>query len=397
VIPWAALAVIASCGGGAKPDAGPPVFSATLPDGDCILGAQLSDGRCVCFFEGAPTPCGDGCKNLEADDDNCGACGHACAPSTVCYGGQCRPEPVVVHPATPGACGAIDLAVGDGSLFWADAAAKKIMRVPQGGGPAVTFAEDEFSARWLSVRGANVYWVTGATPYVLRSAQTSGGAARTVVMPSGGLGGYAVSADGQTVYYSAANSSSIQKIPAFDPDAPAVDVVELGRGTPHSLAVEGAHLVFANVDTIFTTELVDGEVAICNGSNDSDPEVVVRCKTLGFQGQQQKVVVSDGRVYWVAQFSVVDELVWPDVVQPSSSVGPGFFNISSFAVSGRTIFIGTLVGDPANGTTIQQFSPNVTGPPIRYARHQAAAQAMAVDESHVYWATGDCAIMAQLR
>jgi hypothetical protein len=402
VIPWPALALwLAACGGGGagggSPDAGPPVFSATLPTGGCIPGASFSAGGCSCGVSPAPTACADGCKNLQDDDDNCGVCGHACAGSSVCYGGQCRPEPTVIHPSRAGACRAMDVAVGDGSLFWADSAAQKIMRAPLGGGPAVTLAEDEFNAVWLTVRGANVYWVTGATPYVLRSAPTAGGAARTVVFPDAGLGGYTVSEDGQTIYFSAASSYSIAKIPAFAPDVAPVDVVETPRGTPESLAVEGSHLVFGAADTVYSTELVDGAVATCHGTDDFGNVFDVRCKTLGYRGQLPKIVVSQGRVYWGGPGAVSSQPIWPDALDQQGLLSAEVFSVSSFAVFGRAIFFGNFVDDPTRGSSVEQFALDPGHPHIRLARHLAVPTAMAADESHVYWATNECTIMAEAR
>jgi len=43
-------------------------------------------GACATSY----TQCGLTCVDLETDNDNCGACGHVCAPSTACVNGNCR-------------------------------------------------------------------------------------------------------------------------------------------------------------------------------------------------------------------------------------------------------------------------------------------------------------------
>src|SRR4029079_3615691 len=41
---------------------------------------------------GTPTCCDGECKNIQTDVENCGACGHACAPHQMCVRGRCACE-----------------------------------------------------------------------------------------------------------------------------------------------------------------------------------------------------------------------------------------------------------------------------------------------------------------
>ena len=45
--------------------------------------------RKQCSMRRRPDMCGSGCKDLSADQQNCGTCGNACGTGQTCQGGQC--------------------------------------------------------------------------------------------------------------------------------------------------------------------------------------------------------------------------------------------------------------------------------------------------------------------
>jgi hypothetical protein len=181
--------------------------AATRPDGTCVQNAYLHGDVCGCA-DGTPSVCGDACVDLTNDDQNCGACGHACVATSVCVSGQCSPPAVVVQPARTGTCGAMDITVSAGELFWADQATGRILRAPVTGGAPSIIAEGEDVPSAIIVNGSTAYWLAGARPQssevaaLVRAAPITGGAATTVVAPTDGLAGFTVSPDGQTVYVS---------------------------------------------------------------------------------------------------------------------------------------------------------------------------------------------------
>jgi hypothetical protein len=72
-------------------------------DGRCeAAGAYPSEpGRvCVCPPR-APSDCGSVCADLQTDDANCGACGHACGPTATCRAGTCGAPALPNNPRWP--------------------------------------------------------------------------------------------------------------------------------------------------------------------------------------------------------------------------------------------------------------------------------------------------------
>ncbi|AKU93660.1 Tryptophan synthase alpha chain [Labilithrix luteola] len=105
----------ADAGAGVWPcDAGalPPHFGPVCLSSACKIGCTDGYGDCNA------DRCGDGCEtNLANDANNCGACGHACAPGQGCVKGKCECEDpnftfcggrcvdTLSHPDNCGSCG----------------------------------------------------------------------------------------------------------------------------------------------------------------------------------------------------------------------------------------------------------------------------------------------------
>jgi hypothetical protein len=70
-------------------------------DEECCTGARCKDDVCVC--KNNWTDCGDRCRKLASDENNCGACGVACRFGEECCDGDCLD--VQSDPANCGACG----------------------------------------------------------------------------------------------------------------------------------------------------------------------------------------------------------------------------------------------------------------------------------------------------
>ena len=383
--------------------------SATEPNGTCVQGAYPHDGVCLCA-DATNSVCGDACVDLPNDDENCGACGHACPESSVCVAGQCGPTPVVLQPASPGTCKAIDLTLSDGALFWADQVAGKILRAPVTGGPPVTLAAGEDAPAAIVVSGGTAYWLAGApigeeVASMLRAAPIAGGAATTIVAPADGLGGFTVSPDGQTIYFSTA--TTISKVAASTSGAVPVVVAQIGDIFPRGVAVDGDHVVFATAFNghIESARLVDGVEARCGFLDASGNSTDIMCAYIGKQVAGRLIVVtSAGRAFWPDGAGIrVNDVAATGTSFQTIAARFGVSDISAIAVVEQTVFYADLGFPPNHGTIGEVMLPlgDLTlvsdGVPIRLARDQHGPQSVAVDATRVYWSTSDCAILAHDR
>jgi hypothetical protein len=418
-------------GGSARPDAGPDVpsatdggsDSATLPGGACVLGAFKHDGVCLCQNV-APTVCGKACVDLTTDDDNCGACGHTCAPTSACNAGACGPQVVNVVPDSPG-CQQINLAVGVSTLYWTDRGHGTVTSQPVAGGALATIASGEASPSLIALGATDVFWVdvVSATPVAadaglpsvsttatIRAVALAGGAPRDLVTEtnlSGGVRGLVASEDGRTLYYSAGNA--VRAVPAAG--GPAFDVGREERGyAPTALARAGNMIAFAAdlSGEVYVVAVVPGVVASCGKPDPTailgtDGIVEVNCTRATRGGpepfQNGLVVRSDG-VYW-AESGDIDVYRPPDggmlVVDGSTtqSTGGGKVTITRTAAEND---VTALVGGPDalyfGEDGLIEKAPYVEGSlAIVLARGQKAPGSIALGATTIFWSSpDDCTI-----
>jgi hypothetical protein len=400
-----ACSLVAGCGGGssapeasaaAAPDGGDAIaevgpevsFSAMTPDGGCIENAFKRQGACTCQ-DGFPTPCETACTDLAIDDDNCGACGHACAPRTTCIRGVCGTPPVTVLPA-PAACGAMRLAGQGDALYWTDTAAGKVMRMPAAGGAPTPVSGAETSApTLLELKGGAVFWLDGKT---IR--KSVAGAVSEVYASPDDIHGLAASDDAGTVYFSA--GAKIEGVAAAGGAAPA-DVEVQNTGTPVAIAVSGDSLTFTldantgGVDVIRRS----GPLALCwtmdaMGSSSLDVNCTRIAREAGGASPADILVATGSTVIWITYNSAIR------VGDLSGGVGSyydavnlnGITTISSFASASGFVYFGTDDG------TIQQVPVAPDGTAVRLARGVQKPGSIAVAGHSVFWSTADCSIQS---
>jgi alpha-tubulin suppressor-like RCC1 family protein len=78
----------------------------------CAVGEQCIEGGCVAACADGLEVCGDVCIDLESDAENCGACGDACAIGEACVAGACSCGFVALDASRVQTCGVKD----DGSV-----------------------------------------------------------------------------------------------------------------------------------------------------------------------------------------------------------------------------------------------------------------------------------------
>jgi hypothetical protein len=67
------------------------VVTAILFLHSCIVNTQVPPGEDLC--QSPKTQCGQSCVDLQTDSANCGNCGNACKPGTICSRGSCQHIP----------------------------------------------------------------------------------------------------------------------------------------------------------------------------------------------------------------------------------------------------------------------------------------------------------------
>jgi hypothetical protein len=374
--------------------------SATLPDGACAVGAYRQTGVCACQPD-QPVVCGGVCTDLQNDDESCGECGHACAAEATCVAGVCGPEPAILQPPTMGSCKSMDIAVSGGTLFWADEAAGAVRRAPATGGPPTPIAVGEDGPKSIAVQGSMAYWLVGKSTsgyeaaQTLRAAPIDGGPVQTIVSPPDGVGGFVVSPDGQTIFFS--TSTMIERISAAAPSAPVLVANEEKGGIPRALALDGVHIAYptslnGDVDGV---ELADGQVARCGLQNPDGTLANVNCVRLGrlIEGPIQ-IVAHAGKVYWADYQSLKANDFFPMPDNGADTIGSRLPDgtVQAIAIGGDKLFYSGFDPRTPLDATVAQTALVQDAPEVRLARVQNAPTSLASDGARIYWSTADCAI-----
>jgi hypothetical protein len=398
---------------------------ATLPDGACVAGAYKHGGGCVCLVS-MPSVCGEACVDLTTDDDNCGACGRACAPTSACNAGACGPVKNVV-PAAPG-CEEINLAVGPSALYWTDRGHGTVMSLPLAGGAPTTIASQETSPWLIAVGAADVFWVDvvsvtpladagdahASTTATIRAAALGGGAPRDLVTETnfnGGVRGLVASEDGRTLYYSA--DTAVRAVPVAG--GPAFDV---GReentgetNVPTALARDG-NLIAFTMDLSGILDVITvaaGAVATCGkpdpASLPTSPTQLytdcVRAVRGGPELLHTGLVFRSDGVYWAEGGEVMVHRP-PDggtlALDGSATVSEFTGSKSQIAITTNVTDVTALGGGPDalffGEDGLIEKAPYVEGSTtVVVARGQKAPSSIAVAASAVFWSSpDDCAI-----
>jgi hypothetical protein len=345
-----------------------------------------------------PTVCGVTCTDLADDAENCGACGHACAPSALCVRGVCSSGATTIVPPSPG-CGDLQLAVENGTIYWTDSARGTVKSQPTAGGSPTTLASNEAFPGLIRVSGSNLFWVTGTTPETIRKMSLPGNSPTDLVTAPPTIH-FVVSDDGQSLYYVdgavgvGANTvgAGVNRVPiAGGPPA----MVASGYAT--QLAIHGSTLAYGNGGELYIVTLADGVVATC-GSLPSHiagtiPVGGVNCLAYLWSHQLisfgRGLVFDGGDLYFSAWPYFPD--VWPTGVSTSGLHIVGGQSLKWFIGGPNAIY---FVDDQSLIQRVEYAAAN--GASTVVARGQSPLS-MAADATNLYWSTADCAInmMAQ--
>jgi hypothetical protein len=301
-------------------------------------------------------------------------------------------------PPSPG-CVTIDLAVGGTTLFWTDTGHGAVLSRPFSGGPTTPIAQAEKGPSKVAVVGNAVYWLW-LSQTIRRS--VNGGTPVDVVHADGTIGGFVVSPDGNSVYFS--SGTTIQVVSASG-GVPNLVAEELMGGLPEALALSGNQIAYPtglNGDVDVVT-IAENQFATCSINGTTGQFGGSSCARLG---RSQGELLLDSILFLPAQ------VVWADgsnLKSESAAANPPVFDdlavtfsnnsISGLASTATEAYFADSASPPDGMGVIQKspLAPNPSNPanPIRLARGQNGPRAVAVGSTKVYWSTADCAIESQ--
>jgi len=411
--------------------------SPTLSNGNCVPGAFKHSGVCACQPD-IPTVCDMMCTDTTNDDANCGTCNDPCPATATCTGSKCGLAVITVLPAIGGCSNtrnnmnpAMYIAVSGGNVYFTDAVHGTVGSVPVAGGATSMVVSGEKSPGMIGIVGSTALWISvssavmsvnafGAqittTTASLRKAALPTGPASDLVTETntnGGIMGFTLSPDGQTVYYSA--DTNVKSIPLAGAAAGTIVAMEQLGGVPAALGIS------ADGKTIAYVTMLNGDVDVvtlgtspastngnncpantaCCGMRDlADPTgetlLMTNCTTIA-RGQGSPyfgaIILRDGVAYWGNDTAIHANAATPGAAQNSVEVsmtnGGG---ITAFGGTATNIYFGDttdmllfkgIYTIPTNG--------GINPDPTRISRGQTPTS-IAFDATNVYWSNSDCSI-----
>jgi hypothetical protein len=353
----------------------------------CVTGAYPRGTPPVCACQDQmPNVCPTiGCTDKQTDPDNCGTCGNKCAATSTCIAGTCGPA-VKSEVAAITGCTALKLASNGTKIFYADEGHGTINQV----GGAAALVTGEMAPTWLAAAGGNLFWYSKTTKTIRKAAQAGGAASDVYKSATDEIGGFAVTTDGATIYFSA--GTDVSKVAAAG-GAATVVVHEAKMGVPRAIAIDGtSHLVFPtdqNADVDAPKLMPAASPAVC-GMEDAMMNVIMTdCERLGR---------SQGSLLYDTIFAIGGKAVWADGMNIKiESVMGGGETFDVIAMTGNSV---TSMAPSPDGKNmyigedgfIDKVPTAKNSTLVQIARGQMAPTSIAVDGSRVYWGTADCAI-----
>jgi hypothetical protein len=353
-------------------------------DGKCLTGeSKHTDMLCYCQGTGL-TSCSDGCFDQQSDPNHCGMCTTKCSATAACSVGKCGAAPTALVPAATG-CGSMHLALSGTTLYYTDETHGKVQSVPVAGGTPAVIAMTEMAPTLISSNGTTVYWLAKGAKSVKRS--VAGAAAVTVVpAQTDDIGGYTLSPDGNSVYFSV--KTKIFKV-ASDGTGAVSTVGQEDSGLPKALAIEGTTLGYptdVNVDVDVMT--LGGVAPIC--ASEGATLINTACTRIArSQGSLffDNFYILSGVAYWASAADVKSSPVGTPDSNVTIASAIDALSLTTFSIANSTLFFADDLGVVSKSPLVANSKP------IPIARNQMGVTSIAADANNAYWATGDCAIM----
>lgn len=355
-------------------------------DGKCVPGALKHQDDMLCYCQPASlTYCADGCFDPMIDADHCGTCTTKCLDTQTCTAGKCGASPTVLVPAAAG-CGSMHLALAGTTLYFDSETPGTVKSVPVAGGAVASVAMGEMAPTTIIANGTTVYWLAKGSKSIKRSVA---GAAATVVVPAqtDDIGGFTVTADGMTVYFSV--KTKISKVKS-DGTGGITEAGHEDTGIPKALAVEGTLLGYpADVNGDIDIMTLGATPAVCASEAAMTNKNCLRVARSQGSLNLNSFYLINKIAYWGNQ-AQIQSAPATDAAATNSTVASASADSSSlpaFSISNSTVFFADDIG------LIYKAALAVNSPSIQLARKQMGVTSLVADANNAYWATGGCAIM----
>ncbi len=290
--------------------------------------ALVDTGGLVCAA--TQTLCGDTCRALSTDVNNCGACGHVCGcGSTSCTAGACDAHEIASNQVTP-----VELALHGDQLYWGTDGSPgmndTVSTAPVSGGAASVLYPNRTAVRGFAFDATHIYF----TRFVFNTVESCvlGGSCTTNFTNAQESGAAGIATDATNVYWATYNTGLIRTSPLGD------------RGTGSNVVMSETHPDGVALDATsiyWTTNTPTGGTVKKVAKTATAPATPTTLADS--QANPHRIAVAGGFVYWTDQ----------------GDGTPNTGSVHRVSVDGGTI------------TT--------------YADHLPAPYGIAVDASYVYW------------
>jgi hypothetical protein len=188
------------------------------------------------------------CTSLATDVNHCGDCNTVCSSGEICLAGACvnASTPVIVS----GLQSPNSIAVDGTQVYWTDEGTGEVESAPKAGGPITVLAENQNQPSVLTLHGGFVYWAAagsadaGTSAAILRAPIDASAPAAIIASTTINVAGTPFTFVGDTMYF-VDDAAGISAISAGGAQSVVVDAKTDMTGDRYlSVATDGSSLFF---------------------------------------------------------------------------------------------------------------------------------------------------------